>query len=125
KIRQRGLGHLLLRFLNAALDLPYRIQVLAELGAVAPTELPLNVRNILAHEIDHASVFAQRGELIRGGASVAKQALEEHAGVGLGGERRGGRGPRETILVYARHAAIAGANGRRQIYGQLERRQAR
>src|SRR5260370_6729066 len=79
------LGHLLLRFLNAALQFPNRLEVLAELGAVARTELPLNVCDILAHKIDQAAVLPQCSELVRGAASVAKQALEDHARISLCG----------------------------------------
>ena len=58
-----------------------------------------------------------------GAAAVAEEALEHPARMRLGGVRRGGVPPRHRVHVEA-VARIAGAL-RREVHGQLDRRQAR
>jgi len=79
QIRHAGIGRLGLGLLNAALHLANRIQILADLGAVARAELLLQAPDIFPYPIQQAGVFPQLGEPVRRAASVAEQALKRDA----------------------------------------------
>ena len=115
-----GLG-----FLNAALHLADRIEILADLGAVARAELLLKAGDVFGHPIEKAGVLPQFGAAVGRAAAVAEQALENDARMSLGRKRRGGRRPGEIVLVDAGIAVVALADRGEQIHGQLERRQPR
>ena len=114
-----------LRPLNPALDLAHRVQVLVHPGAVAGAQLALQPRDVVAHPVEQARAASQGGAPLGRGAALAEQALEHHPRMGLGRQRRGGRRPREVVLVDAGIAVVALTDHVEQVHRQLERGQLR
>ena len=125
EIRQRLVGRAGFRLLDAALDLADGLEILADPGAILGSELRLQARDVVAHRVEQAGPSPQRGAPIGRAAALAEQPLEDDARMRLGRERRRRRRPREVVLIDARVAVVALADGLEQIHRQLERRQQR
>ena len=113
--------------LDAALDLAHRVEIVAELAAVAGPEARPQPAGVLAHEVEQAPVLprAHRPHRGVGGVAIAEQPLEHAARVGLVGQRGRGRAPRDGVAVGAAVAGIAAPDHPHVLQPQLERRQRR
>ncbi len=72
---------LLLRALDALLDLPDVIQILGEPHAIARAEIPLQRLDVAAHRVQDALVAAHPRDAFGDGPGPAEQPLEHHARV--------------------------------------------
>ena len=115
-----GLG-----LLDAALDVAHRVEVLAELVAVAGAEVAAKLRHLVGHRVEEAAVLLDAGEPGRGvGApGVAEQPLEDGPRVGLHGQRGRRAAPADGVGVGAGVAAPAGTHVVARLEGELERRE--
>src|SRR5262245_10919717 len=117
------LAALILRLLDAPLDVADRLEVLDELHAVALAERSLQVRDFIAHRIEQAAVplyTSPPRRRIRT-AAVAEETLEDRARVVLGGQGSTRAEPRDRVGVRAGEADVAGAGGFPRFDRQLER----
>ena len=125
--RQLAVG-LPLGDLDAALDLPDRVEIVAELAAVLAVEPALQAGDLLHHRVEDAALLlrAREPHVGAGAAGVAEEPLEHHARIGLARHRRGAVVPRD-VEVGAAVAGVAGAHpveGVGTLQRELERRQA-
>ena len=119
------LVHLGLGLLDAALDVAHRVEVLAELVAVAGAEVAAQVRHLVGHRVEEAAVLLDAREPGRGvgAAGVAEQPLEDRPRVGLHGQRRRRAAPADGVGVGAGVAAPARAHVVARLERELERRE--
>ena len=92
---------LLLRLLDAPLDVTDRLGVLLDLGLVVRPQFASQRRQLVIHRVEQTLMLPQP-RLARspiGAAAVAEQRLEQGAWVPLGRERLGGAAPRERVRV--------------------------
>src|SRR5262245_36338084 len=116
---------LILRLLDAPLDVTDRLEILDELRAVALAEGSMQVRDLVAHRIEQAAVLSNTSlprARIRA-AAVAEETLEDRARVVLGGQRSTRAEPRDRVGVRTREADVAGTGGFPRFDCQLERGQ--
>ena len=125
EIRQLIVRRRRFRLLNAALDLAHGVEILADAHAIGGAEPALQPGDVVANPVEQAGAFAQRHPPIGRAAAVAEQPLEDDARMCLRGQRRRRRRPREIVLVDARVAVVALADGLEQVHRQLQRRQQR
>jgi hypothetical protein len=78
------IGSVAFGFLNAALNLAHCIQVLADLGTVGRTELPLQAGNVFSYPIEQTRALPEFGLTVGSSSSVAEQALKNDTRVSLG-----------------------------------------
>ena len=118
---------LLLRLLDAPLDVANRVEVLDQLGAIARAERALQRRRLLDHRVEDALVLldASAPRLRIRAAAVAEQPLEHRARVVLRRQRRVRAAPGDRVGVGAGEPDVAGARRLAGLDGQLERRQLR
>ncbi len=123
--RQFQRGALLLRQLDAPLDVANRVHVIAELAAIARAEARLEMRDFLPHRIENAAVFLNACDARPrvGALAVAEQPLEHRARIDFHRHRRGRRTPRNRVGVGAAIARVAVAHQTRRFERQLQRRQ--
>ena len=97
--------------LDALLDVADRVEILGELGPVALRQRALQVRDLLAHRVEHAALLAEPREphLRIGAGAVAEQPLEHHARVVLRRQRRVLALPADRVGVGARESGVARA----------------
>src|SRR5436305_13663165 len=89
EVRQRRLCALLFCFLDAAFDLPHRIQIIADLVAVSSADLPLQAGDIFRYRIENAATLPHFGKLVGRAAPLSKQAFEHDAWIRLRSKRGG------------------------------------
>ena len=118
---------LLLRLLNAPLDVANRFSVLVDLGLILRAKRLSQRRQLVVHGIQNALVLAEAG--FTGGAiraaAVAKQLLEHRARVELHRQWLRLAAPRQGVRIDAAEITGAGAGVVRRIHGELERRELR
>jgi hypothetical protein len=111
--------------LDAPLDLPHRIQVVGDLGAIARPQSRLEPLDVGGDRIQDAPVLARTLEPLRGGAAVPEETLEHGTRIVLGRQRRRRRAPRQRVHVDAAVAVAAVADEIVLIEVHLQRRQRR
>ena len=87
-----AVAFLRLRFLNAALDFAYGVEIIAHFAAVGRAERSGDAVSVSKHKVEDASVFTGldgAGGGV-GGFAVAKEPLEDIARIGFVGKRSGG-----------------------------------
>ena len=112
QVRQMRIGRLALRFLDAALHFAHAVEVAGDLRPVARPQFSLEPRDIFAYPIQKAGVLLHFGQTFRIAAAVTKKPLKHNARMSLSGQRRGGRRPREIVLVHAGKTVVAIADRR-------------
>ena len=89
--------------LDALLHVANRVEILGQLRPIALRQRSLQVRELLAHRIEHAPLLAQprQPDLRIGAGAVAEQALEHDARVVLRRQRRVRALPADRVRVGA------------------------
>jgi hypothetical protein len=119
QVRQRVVLDVALRLLDAPLDVPHTVQVLAHLGPVRRPQLPLQPANVVFDEVQEAGPAAQGRLPVRLVAPLAEEHFEHQPRMRLGRERRRGRRPRQVVLVDAGIPVIALADDLHHVHRQL------
>jgi hypothetical protein len=79
EIGQRLIGRARFRLLNPPFDLPNRVEVLADAGAIFGAEPRLQPRDVVAHRIEQARAPLQLRPTVGRAAAFAEQTLEHDA----------------------------------------------
>src|SRR5258708_6212711 len=98
EVRQRVVLGVGLGLLDPSLDLAHGLQVLADPGAIRRAKLFLQAGDLLGDRVEEAGSLPQRRPAVGRAPAFAEETLENDPRVGLGGERRGRRRPREVVL---------------------------
>ncbi len=114
-----------LRALDAPFHLADGVQILAHPRLIGRAELLVELGELVHHGIEQAGPALQGSAALGRVRAVAEQPLEHDPRVGLAGQRRGRRGPRQAVVVDAGVAVVALAGQRHQVHGQFQRRQLR
>ena len=129
--RRRNLGQLLvdlrLGLLDPALDVAHGLQVLAELQAIARSEVAPQRGHLVGHRVQEAAILLDarqpRGGI--GAARVSQQALEHRPRVGLHRQRRRRAPPADRVGVRTGVAPTTRTHIVARLQRQLQRRELR
>ena len=119
-VRSGVVRHSRLGDLDPTLDFADARQVFVHLGAITRPELVLQAGDVGLHAIQEAGLLPQCLALLLGTAHPVHP-VEDLARVRLVGQRRGGGGPRETVLVDAGEAVVALPHDVQQLRAEFER----
>jgi hypothetical protein len=118
----KRLRALLLRILDALLDVAHRFEVFVEFHPVASAQRSREPAHFLRHRVEDAAGLADVRQPFSRGAAVAEQPLEHDPRVVFHRQRRGRRPPGDRVRVLAAVAPVAGACAHiARFEGQLER----
>jgi hypothetical protein len=109
--------------LNAPLDLANRVDVVPDFRAVGRAKRRQQAAQFFRDGIENAPVLARLPEPLGRRASIAEQALENHARVVLDGHRRGRRAPRQRVQIDAAVPVVAASREITEVDPELERRE--
>ena len=120
-------GALLLRLLDAALEVPDGVDILRQLRAVPGAEACLQFRDVLEECVEDALVLLESTTpgFDAGVLRVAEHPFEHRARVDLDRQRRRLRSPRQGVAVRAAVARVARTEEVTRITAELERRELR
>ena len=124
-VEHRQVDAVVARVSDTPLHLAHRVEIVAQLAAVARAQRRAQPRGVVEHEVEQAAVLPRPDGPHRriGGVAVAEQPREYPARVVLVGQRRGGRAPGDGVAVGAAIAGIAAADHPHVLQPELQRRQ--